>query len=304
MIDLIFAVDDACPQGSGRHLREQITDPRLHVIFHERNQGVGGATITGYKAALAAGCDIFVKMDGDNQMDPAYLPRLLQPILMGHSDFTKGNRFYDLSALRQMPLARRIGNLGLTFLTKAASGYWNISDPTNGYTAVHSSALSLLSLSQVSQRYFFETSMLIQLNIVRAVAHDVPIPARYGSETSSLGIWRAAVGFPPRLIRGFFRRLLWRYFIYDINAVTVLLLTGLLSAGFGVGFGVHKWLSGMAEQQFQSAGTVAVALLPTLLGFQMLLQAILLDVMDRPVTPLNRLISDHVLQSGSISNIE
>jgi dolichol-phosphate mannosyltransferase len=293
-IDCIFAVDDACPQNSGRVLQKQCADPRLQVLFHENNQGVGGATITGYQAALAADCDVIVKMDGDGQMDPAYLPRLLRPITTGHADFTKGNRFYDLDALRQMPLIRRMGNLGLTFLTKAASGYWNVADPTNGYTAVHASALRMLNLDRLSRRYFFETSVLIQLNIVRAVAHDVPIPARYGSETSSLNIWRAFFGFPPRLVAGLFQRLFWRYFVYDINAVTVLLMTGLLSAGFGITFGAIRWFVGQAEHQFQSAGTVAVALLPTLLGFQMLFQALQLDVVDRPAVPLSRLIDDQL----------
>jgi len=291
-IGYIFAVDDACPEKSGDYLARNCTDPRLKILYHAKNQGVGGATITGYQAALAANCDIVVKMDGDDQMDPAFLPRLIQPILIGRADFTKGNRFYDLLALRQMPPIRRIGNLGLTLLTKAASGYWNVADPTNGYTAVHASALRMLNFDQIARRYFFETSMLIQLNIVRAVAHDVPIPARYGSETSSLNIWRAFLGFPPRLIAGFFRRLLWRYFIYDLSAVTVLLLTGSLSTGFGVVFGSYRWLLGLAQQQAQSAGTVALALLPTLLGFQMLLQAILLDVMDRPVYPLQTLVND------------
>ena len=292
-VDCIFAIDDACPQQSGNFIVENCTDSRVKVLFHKENKGVGGATITGYRAALEAGCDIVVKMDGDDQMDPGFLPRLLRPILSGHADFTKGNRFYDFEALRQMPLVRRIGNLGLTILTKAASGYWNIADPTNGYTAVHTSTLRILSLDLIAPRYFFETSMLIQLNIVRAVAHDVPIPARYGSETSSLSIWRALVGFPPRLIAGFFRRLLWRYFIYDINAVTILLVVGLLSSGFGIGFGLYRWLViGLAQHQTQSAGTVAVALLPTLLGFQMLLQAIVLDLTDRPSIPLSRLVSD------------
>jgi len=293
-ITTIIVVDDACPQNSGRYLSQQITDPRLQVIYHEINLGVGGALITGYRAALAAGCDVVVKMDGDNQMDPLYLPRLLHPILTGHADFTKGNRFYDLGALQQMPVGRRVGNLGLTFLTKAASGYWNVADPTNGFTAIHSAALRMLNFDQLSRRYFFETSMLIQLNIVRAIAYDVPIPARYGSERSSLSIWRSLFGFPPRLITGFFRRLLWRYLIYDINAVTVLLVSGSIGTGFGIFFGIYRWFLGQAEHQFQSAGTVAIALLPTLLGFQMLLQAILLDVMDRPTTPLSRLISDKI----------
>ena len=152
----------------------------------------------------------------------------------------------------------------------------------------------MLNLQQLSRRYFFETSMLIQLNIIRAVAHDVPASARYGAEASSLNLWRVLFGFPPRLIIGLLRRLLWRYFIYDINAVSILLLSGVLFAGFGVGFGTYRWLVGVVEHQMQSAGTVALALLPTLLGFRLLLQALMLDVTDRPTIPLSRLIRDRV----------
>lgn len=288
----VFAVDDRCPEQSGRLLEEQCRDPRLKVVFHTVNQGVGGATISGYRAALEAGCDIVVKMDGDGQMDPAFLPRLVNPILAEHADFTKGNRFHDLDALRQMPLVRRIGNFGLTLLTKFAAGCWHIADPTNGYTAIHHTALRVLPLDRISRRYFFETSMLIHLNIARAVAVDVPIPARYGNETSSLSIWRSLFGFPPRLAAGLVQRLFWRYFIYDINAVTVLLAAGLLSTTGGAAFGALRWWQSGLANTSQTAGTIALVLLPLIVGFQMLLQAILLDVVDRPRLTLSRLIHD------------
>jgi len=187
---------------------------------------------------------------------------------------------------------RRIGNLGLTLLTKVSSGYWNISDPTNGYTAIHASVIGLLNHDRLARRYFFETSILIQLNIVRAVAIDVPIPARYGNEASSLNIWRAFFGFPPRLIGGLFQRLIWRYFIFDINVVTIMIVAGLSALLFGIGFGSYRWWLGAVGGKPQSAGTVALALLPTLLGSQMLLQAVLLDIMDRATTPIHLLLQD------------
>jgi glycosyltransferase involved in cell wall biosynthesis len=287
-IDEIIAVDDACPEGSARVLEARCEDPRLKIVRHDRNRGVGAAMATGYRAALASGCDVVVKMDGDGQMNPRHLEALVEPILAGEADFTKGNRFYDLAALRAMPAVRRFGNLGLTFLAKAASGYWNVADPANGYTAVHAAALRLLNLDHLSRRFFFENSMLIQLNIVRALAVDVPMPARYAGEKSSLRTRAVLLGFPPRLMLGFVRRLIWRYFIYDINAVTVLLLGGGCALAFGVGFGAYRWILGHATHEVQSAGTVAVALLPTLLGFQMLLQAVLFDVTDRPKSALCR----------------
>ncbi len=248
--------------------------------------------LTGFRVALADRHTIIVKMDGDGQMDPLYLRRLLNPIVDGSADFTKGNRLFDLVALRQMPRIRRIGNLGLTLLTKFASGQWHISDPTNGYFAIHSTALRFINFNRLAKRYFFETSLLIQLNIVRAVSIDVPIPARYSDENSSMNICRIFLTFPSRLFIGLIQRLLWRYFIYDINAVTVLLFFGSLFAAGGVAFGAYRWIIGAMANTFQSSGTVALALLPIILGFQMLLQALLLDVVDKPAVPLSRLIRD------------
>lgn len=292
MVDLIVVVDDCCPQRSGEHLKITVTDPRLRVLFHEVNQGVGGATLTGYLAAMKEGAEILVKMDGDGQMDAHYLSRLLQPLWQRRADFTKGNRFFDLVALRQMPLVRRVGNFGLTLLTKAASGYWHISDPTNGYTAVHAAALRLLNLDRLHRRYFFETSMLIQLNIVRAVAYDVPIPARYGNETSSLQVGRVLMDFPQKLAAGFCQRLLWRYFIFDVSAISFLLVCGTMLTAFGVGFGSFHWMLGGIRGVTTDAGTVGLAVMVTIVGVQMLLQAVQLDTMDRPTMPLQVLVDD------------
>jgi hypothetical protein len=285
-------VDDCCPEKSGDLLAAQCKDPRLHILRHTTNQGVGGATCTGYAAALAAGFEIMVKMDGDGQMDPQYLPRLVHPIVSGQADFAKGNRFFDFRALRQMPRARRFGNLGLTLLTKAASGFWHISDPTNGYTAVHRSALQLINLDRLSKRYFFETSILIHLNIIRALAMDVPIPASYGSEQSSLNIGKALLEFPPQLLRGLAQRIIWRYFIYDMSAVTILILAGSVLTTLGVAFGAYHWVIGAISGQFQSSGAIGISMLLILVGFQMLLQAIVLDVMDKPLAPLANLFGD------------
>jgi dolichol-phosphate mannosyltransferase len=298
-VDKIFIVDDKCPQNSGKVVEELrgknlVQKSKIEILYLDSNRGVGGATTAGYQAALSQGYDILVKMDGDGQMDPAYLPRLLNPIITGHSDFTKGNRFYDLVSLKDMPLIRRIGNLGLTFFTKTASGYWSISDPTNGYTAVHSSVLKIMNLESLSKRYFFEISMLVQLNILRASAIDVPIPAKYGSESSSLSVFKSLIGFPPKLFMSFFKRLVWRYFVYDLNAVTILLVMGISLALFGVTFGTYHLYFGAVEQKFQSPGTVATALLPTLLGVQMLLQAILFDVTDCPTSPISKLVIDKI----------
>ena len=286
-VDYIFAVDDKCPENSGEWLRSQCSHPSLCVLFHDVNQGVGGAMITGYQAALETDAEVIVKMDGDGQMDARFLPRLIAPLITGKADFSKGNRFFDLRALRAMPFARRIGNFGLTLLTKAASGFWHVSDPTNGYFALRRGALGLVNFHLLDPRYFFEISLLVQLNVVRAVAVDVPIPAIYGDENSSLSPMRALLSFPAKLLGGFIHRIWWRYFIYDINIVSLFLVAGLALFAGGAGFGAWRWSANVEEGVNQSAGTVALAMLPMLLGFQMLLQAMMLDVMDKPSQPVS-----------------
>lgn len=286
LVSLIVAVDDACPEQSGEYLKANCSDPRLKLVVHSVNQGVGGAVMTGISAALEAGAEVVVKLDGDGQMDPEYLPALLRPILKGRADFTKGTRFYDLEALRDMPWVRRVGNLGLTVLTKFSSGHWHMSDPTNGYVAIHRSAWSRLATSRLDKRYFFETSLLIQLNIIRAVIQDVAIPARYADEHSSLSVSHSMMTFPGKLLKGLIQRVIWRYFIYEVSAVTLFLLAGVPLMVLGIAFGAVEWIHASQRGVYASAGTVALALLPTLLGFQLILQAMLLDVMDRPSEPL------------------
>ncbi|HWM24526.1 MAG TPA: glycosyltransferase family 2 protein [Chthoniobacterales bacterium] len=289
-IDAIIVVDDGCPEKSYEVLSEGPADVRVALVRHESNQGVGGAMITGFRKALEGDYEIIVKIDGDGQMDPAHLADIVHPIASGLCDFAKGNRFIHLENLRAMPFARRMGNVGLTFLTKFASGQWHLSDPTNGYLAIHREALRLLSFKRLSQGYFFETSLLIQLNIIRAVAFDIPIPARYAGERSSLSITRALFGFPPRLLWGLMNRFLWRYCFYDVNATTFCLIIGGLMTIGGVSFGAYRWVEGSLTGQFQSAGTVALSLLPTIIGMQLLLQALVLDVVDMPRLPLSRLL--------------
>jgi len=171
-VDAIYCVDDACPDGSGDFIERELSDPRVRVLRHVRNLGVGGAVMTGYRQAVADGARVIVKIDGDGQMDPSLLPAFVMPILRGHADYAKGNRFWDLRQINQMPLLRRLGNLGLSFMAKASTGYWNVFDPTNGYTAIHADIAAHLPLDSISQRYFFETDMLFRLNTLRAVVVD------------------------------------------------------------------------------------------------------------------------------------
>lgn len=280
-VNYIIVVDDKCPQLSGK-IAETSNDRRVIVCYHEVNQGVGGAVITGYKQALKLGSDIIVKIDGDGQMNINYMQQLIQPLLDGKADYTKGNRFTDFKALRQMPKIRLFGNSGLSFLVKAASGYWNIMDPTNGYTAINKYTLGELDLDNLAKRYFFESDMLINLNIENAVVVDVTIPANYGDEKSSLSITKTLFDFPPKLFKGLCKRIFLKYFVYDFNMLSLYLFMGLPMVVFGTIWGSTKWVEAIISKTEASTGTVMLAVLPIILGTQFILQAIQIDMNNIP----------------------
>lgn len=283
----IIYVDDSSPDGSLEVVRGlQSSDPRITILQHTANQGVGGAVLSGYREAVAQDADILVKMDSDGQMDPQYLPKLLQPILEGKADYTKGNRFLHFSKISAMPFLRRLGNVGLSFLVKAASGYWNVFDPTNGYTALHAAVFPLLDCERVDRRFFFESSLLAELGILRAVVRDVPIPARYGKEKSSLSELDALVNFPFRLAKKFLRRILIQYFIRDFSAFSLFSILGLVLMVFGVGWGAYYWWQSIQQGVPATTGTVMIAVLPLMVGIELIIQSIALDIHNVPSEPI------------------
>jgi len=280
-VDQIVVVDDASTDRTAESLRE-IESPRLAVLQHPVNQGVGGAVVTGFRAALEHGAELIVKMDGDGQMDPQYLPALLDPIVSDGYGYAKGNRFLSDERLGEMPRIRLIGTFILTFLSKLASGYWHIFDPVNGYLAVEADSLRKIPLDSVAKRYFFETDMLIHLNIFRVRVKDVPIPPRYGDERSSMRLSKVALSFPFLLLKGFGYRLYNRYVLREFSAVVVFWVFGILFLTWGTVFGSYTWFRSSWSGQQASTGTVMLSVLPFILGFQLVLQAILIEIQDSP----------------------
>jgi dolichol-phosphate mannosyltransferase len=285
--DRIYVVDDACPQGTADHVERYCRDPRVRVLRHAENQGVGGAVMTGYRAAIDDGCDVLVKIDGDGQMDPALLPAIVGPIVTGQADYAKGNRFYDLANIGRMPTTRILGNVGLSFLTKLSAGYWDIFDPTNGYTAIHAAVARRLPLDKISRRYFFETDVLFRLNTVRAVVVDVPMDARYGDESSSLRVTRALGEFLVKNIRNTLKRIFYNYFLRDFSVATLELVLGLALLTFGAVVGIGAWLTSARTGTPTLPGTVMLAGLPILAGLQLLVAFIGVDIASVPRRPLH-----------------
>ncbi len=280
-VDAITVVDDGSADGTADAARA-VGDLRARVLSHGVNQGVGAAMVTGFRDALVDGDGIVVKMDGDGQMDPAMLGRLLDPIVDGRCGYTKGNRFLFARELAVMPRHRLIGNFTLTFLTKLASGYWHVFDPQNGYLAIAAPVLRLLDFDRLSRRWFFENDMLINLNVFNVAVADVPMPSRYGDERSSLRVGRVLLSFPFHLFCGYWSRFYRKYVLRDFSPIALFMLAGLPLVAFGILLGGYTWVQSWRLNRFASTGTVMLSVLPFIVGFQLVLQALVLEIRESP----------------------
>ena len=278
IVDHIIVVDDASTDATGEAAKA-VGDARTEVITLLDNQGVGGAILAGHERALALGCDVSVVMAGDAQMDPEFLPAMLDPIASGEAQFTKANRFHGPGSFAGMPRARVVGNIAFSFLTKAASGYWNLFDPQNGYTAISAKALERLPMGRIAHRYEFENDLLIQLNILRVPARDVSVPARYGDEVSGIRMGTAVPRILGQLYRGFWQRIWWKYVLQSFSAVALMLFAGLGLIAFGAAVGVFATVNTIGPAT-ASAGTVVLSVAPLMSGLHMLLFAMMLDIQE------------------------
>lgn len=281
----IYVIDDACPDGSGKFVETQVSDARVRVHYHTQNQGVGGAVMTGYRAAIADGAEVIVKIDGDGQMDPHLIPNFVLPILAGEADYTKGNRFFDLEEIRTMPKMRLFGNAVLSLMTKLSSGYWDLFDPTNGYTAIHANVARHLPFAKISMRYFFETDMLFRLNTLRAVVVDIPMDAKYCDEVSNLKISTILGEFLIKHARNLGKRIFYNYYLRDLSLASIELPLGILLLAFSVCFGGWHWLLALREGISTPAGTVMLSALPALMGMQLVLAFLAYDISMVPRRP-------------------
>jgi len=288
----IYVVDDCCPERTGERVEQECRDGRVRVLRNDRQRGVGGATMAGYRQALADGATIVVKLDGDGQMDPALIHRVIAPIVAGEADYTKGNRFFRLDDVKQMPAVRLVGNSVLSFLTKFSTGYWGIFDPTNGYTAIHHRVLRELPLERISEGYFFESDLLFRLGTIRAVVAEVPMEARYGGEPSSLSVPRSVGEFLTRHLVNLCKRIFYTYYLRGFSIASVELVLGIAATGFGTVVGAYHWLRSSKLSLDASSGTVMLAALPVIIGVQLLLAFLSYDMQNVPQTPLHRRLQD------------
>lgn len=282
-VAVIVAVDDGSTDGTGRILdRLAEREPRLRVVHHPANRGVGAAMVTGFRLALELGAEVVVKMDGDGQMSADHLADLVRPLLEGRADYAKGNRFRHTRQLTSMPAVRMLGNVALTFMTKSASGCWHLFDVQNGYVAITREALNALPLDKAERGYCFENWMLVELSIQDFRIADVAMPARYGDERSAMRILQVMLVFPPKLLRLFLRRLFLKYVVFDVSPIAIYVATGTALFLFSAIFGGYYWAMSSTTGIPTYAGRVALAMLPMLMSFSLFLQAVDLDIRNSP----------------------
>ena len=234
-VDKIYVVDDSSRDRTAEIAEEfEKNDPRVTCISHEKNKGVGAAIITGYKKALEDKINIAAVMAGDNQMDPKNLPSLLDPIIDGKADYTKGNRLLYSEFRTGMSKWRTLGNTILTFLTKMASGYWQLMDPQNGYTAISAKALEKINPDSIYPRYGYCNDLLVKLNVFGFKIEDVAMPAKYGREKSKIRYGRYIFKVSWLLLNGFFWRLKMKYVWLSFHPLVIFYLFGILLTPIGI----------------------------------------------------------------------
>ena len=286
IVSKVIVVDDACPVGTGKLVQTKVKDKRVEVLFNEKNLGVGGAVIVGLKKALETEAEIILKIDSDGQMNPEDISRLIQPLANSEADYSKGNRFNSLDDLQEMPKSRVFGNAVLSLMSKLSTGYWSITDPTNGFFAISRGALEQVNLGKLRQRWFFESDILFRLSIIRAVVADVPIQAKYANEKSNLKIRSVIFEFINRHNINFLKRIFYVYYLREWSVASFELPAGLILTLGGVIAGLNFWTHSSTLGQAATVGQVMLAVLPIILGFQLLLSVLSLDVANEPTRVL------------------
>jgi glycosyltransferase involved in cell wall biosynthesis len=260
-VDRIYVVDDSSTDATAERARA-VEDPRVEVITHDRNRGVGAAIVTGYKRALAERMDATAVMAGDNQMDPDELEMLTTPIVRDELDYAKANRLFTGSAWKLIPRNRYIGNAILSLFTKVASGYWHVADSQAGYTVISLRVLQLLDLDRIYTSYGFPNDMLVHLNVWSARVRDFASRPIYGvGERSGIKIRRVVPRISWLLWKGFFWRMREKYVIRDFHPLVFFYFLGFLMVTVGLALGIFETVLRFQGNNITPATVVLIALL-------------------------------------------
>jgi glycosyltransferase involved in cell wall biosynthesis len=277
-VDTIYAIDDGSTDKTYNIIQEN--SEKKHNIIplkHLSNGGVGEAVISGYKESLKDQIDITIVMGGDDQMDPKYIPNLIEPIIEGRADYVKGNRLFTKGYTKGMSDLRKFGNSILTILTKMSSGYWNIMDPQNGYTAISLKALETMDLDLIYPRYGYLNDILVKLNIYGFKVLDVSIPAKYGNEKSKIRYGSYLFKVSYLLMKNFFWRLWTKYLFLSLNPIFFFYMAGIVLTPVGIALGIFSlYYKIVLNGDLFIRGVLS--LLIFMIGIQFLLFAMLFDI--------------------------
>lgn len=281
-VDYIITINDGSKDKTFEimeSLKEEMGE-RLIIINNSSNLGLGASMVHGYKRALKTDADLISIMPGDAQCDPSYLPKMATELIESGIDYIKANRFVNLKELERMPRFRRIGNIFITLLTKFATGYYSIFDTQNSFGVMRRSVLERMPFELIGSRYEFENTQLIAMSITNVRIKDYPVPAIYGEETSTINVLPTAVRVLHSLWKGFWKRIYYKYILINFHPIALFLFSGTLSFTLGLVYGIYLIMVKIIEGLSPSSGTVMIAVLPLFLGFQLLLTALILDVIN------------------------
>lgn len=282
-VDHIVVVNDGSTDNTAEEVKKVMKkDKRVFLIDSEINEGIGASIMKAHKKGIEYGADILVVMAGDNQMDPNELPKLLDKIVDENADYAKGNRFFHTQDLNTMPRFRLFVNVVVSFLVKFCTGYWSVADPLNGYTALKAGTFQDLDVNSISKRYDFEVSMFVQLSLIGAKIKDVAIPARYGRAVSTIRLHKEAPRAIRVLIKGFFKRMIIRYTLFSFHPIALFYGMSCLAITWTVLWTVVVSIITFARQTTPTTAVVMLSVLPFIVSFELLLQAVTLDIYNEP----------------------
>lgn len=278
-VDQIVAVDDLSTDKTWSIIKDLAKKNKKVTPIHLKvNEGIGGAYINGFEAILKGKADLIFTMAGDAQCNQDYMSNMIDTLIDEKLDYVKANRFVHLEELKQMPAFRRIGNTVITILTKFSSGYYNIFDSQNGYGVFMRKTVEKLPFEHIGRRYDYENTLLIALSIMGARIKDEPVPAIYGDEVSTIPVFKTTIRALNVVWRGFWKRMYHKYILINFHPIALFLLCGLLLTLTGLGFGIFITLDRILTGTSPSTGTVMLSILPIILGFQLLLTSITMDM--------------------------
>ena len=282
-VDKLICVDDYCPESTGEKISNCLNSEKIDFIYHESNKGIGGAMKSGFIYALKFNPEIVIKIDSDGQMDPVLIPKLIEPLLEGTSELTKGNRFTNPKSIKKMPIIRIIGNIGLGFITKLSTGYWELFDPTNGFIAMRADVLNEISLEKIDNGYFFETDLLFRCSLSNILISEIAMEAIYASENSSLNPFKELFRFFYKHIYIFFKRLAYQYFLLDFNPGSLSLCLGFLLGLISLLIGIRSFTYYRELNVETPLGIQILFLATSLICNQLIISFIYYDVSQKPL---------------------